>query len=67
MHWYQLKIQEALEKLATTDEGLTEQEAVERLAKYGPNKLVEEERISRIKILIHQFTSPLIYILLIAA
>jgi magnesium-transporting ATPase (P-type) len=67
MHWYQMKVLDALAKLATTDEGLTEQEAAERLAKYGPNKLAEEERISRLKILLHQFTSPLIYILLIAA
>ncbi|NIO20844.1 MAG: hypothetical protein GTN76_08930, partial [Candidatus Aenigmarchaeota archaeon] len=29
-------------------------------------RLAEEEKISRIKILIHQFKSPLIYILLIA-
>jgi Ca2+-transporting ATPase len=67
MNWYQINVQEALEKLTTTDTGLTEQEAAERLEKYGPNKLAEEERISRLKILLHQFTSPLIYILLIAA
>ena len=67
MNWYRMKTHEALEKLGTTEEGLTEQEAAERLGKYGPNKLAEEERISRIKILLHQFTSPLIYILLVAA
>jgi magnesium-transporting ATPase (P-type) len=67
MHWYQMEAHEALEKLATTDDGLSGQEAVERLEKYGPNKLAEEERISRLKILLHQFTSPLIYILLIAS
>jgi magnesium-transporting ATPase (P-type) len=67
MHWYQMNVQEALEKLATTDDGLSEREATERLKKFGPNKLAEEERISRLKILLHQFSSPLIYILLIAA
>ncbi len=67
MNWYRMKTHEALEKLGTTEEGLTEQEAAERLGKYGPNKLAEEERISRFKILLHQFTSPLIYILLVAA
>jgi len=67
MHWYQLNTQEVLEKLGTTDDGLTEQEAARRLEQYGPNKLAEEERISRLKILLHQFTSPLIYILLVAA
>ncbi|MCK5287064.1 MAG: HAD-IC family P-type ATPase, partial [Thermodesulfovibrionia bacterium] len=34
---------------------------------YGPNKLAEKERISTLTILAHQFKSPLIYILLIAA
>jgi len=38
----------------------------QRIEKYGPNKLAEEEKISKLKILLHQFTSPLIYILLIA-
>jgi magnesium-transporting ATPase (P-type) len=66
MHWYQMKAQETLEKLGTTDDGLTGQEAARRLEQYGPNKLAEEERISRLKILLHQFTSPLIYILLAA-
>ena len=46
---------------------MTETEVRERLQKFGPNKLAEEERISKWKILLHQFTSPLIYILLIAA
>lgn len=67
MNWYRIKTHEAMEKLGTTEEGLTAQEAAERLTKFGPNKLAEEERISRFKILLHQFTSPLIYILLVAA
>jgi len=37
------------------------------LQKYGPNALPEEEGINRLKIILHQFTSPLIYILLAAA
>jgi len=67
MNWYQLEVENALEKLGTSEEGLSAREAGERLKKYGPNKLAEEERISRLKILLHQFTSPLIYILLLAA
>ncbi len=67
MNWYQLPIKEILQKLGTSEEGLTDNEATERLKQYGPNKLVEEEKISRLKILLHQFTSPLIYILLVAA
>jgi Ca2+-transporting ATPase len=67
MNWYQLEVRQVFEKLETSEEGLSVREAGERLEKYGLNKLAEEERISRLKILLHQFTSPLIYILLIAA
>ncbi|MFQ5585876.1 MAG: cation-translocating P-type ATPase [Thermodesulfobacteriota bacterium] len=67
MNWYQLDAREVVKQLKTHDEGLSEDEALQRLQQYGPNQLIEEEKISRIRILIHQFTSPLIYILLIAS
>jgi len=67
MHWYQLGVKEIFQKLRSSEEGLTDAEAGERLIQHGPNKLAEEERISKLKILLHQFTSPLIYILLVAA
>lgn len=66
MKWYQVSAKEVLQKLATSENGLTSEEAKKRFIQYGPNKLTEEEKISRFKILLHQFTSPLIYILLIA-
>lgn len=66
MAWYQHSFEEIFREFETSEHGLSEAEAGERLKKYGPNKLAEEERISRLKILLHQFTSPLIYILLIA-
>ncbi|MCQ3917554.1 MAG: hypothetical protein DPW20_09270, partial [Candidatus Brocadia sp.] len=46
---------------------MNKNEVSKRLQQYGLNKLVEEGKISRLKILLHQFTSPLIYILLVAA
>jgi len=64
--WYQLNVKEVLHKLGSSENGLTDAEAKERIVQYGSNKLAEEEKISRFKILLHQFTSPLIYILLIA-
>jgi magnesium-transporting ATPase (P-type) len=67
MNWYQLEIDQIFTELNTAEHGLTETEAKERLRQFGPNKLAEEERISRLQILLHQFRSPLIYILLIAA
>jgi len=66
MNWYQLSVKEIFEHLKTSELGLTEEEVKQRLKKYGPNKIAEEEKISKLKILLHQFTSPLIYILLIA-
>ncbi|MEE8185903.1 MAG: HAD-IC family P-type ATPase [Thermodesulfobacteriota bacterium] len=67
MNWYQLEIKEVFHKLKTEEDGLSSDEVTERLEKYGPNKLVEEEKISRLRILLLQFKSPLIYILLIAS
>ncbi len=67
MNWYRSEIEEVFGNLDSSHEGLSDAEAKVRLPKYGPNKLAEHEQISRLKILIHQFTSPLIYILLIAS
>jgi P-type Ca2+ transporter type 2C len=67
MKWYQMDVEEILRKLDTSDKGVTEADAADRLQRYGANKLAEEEQISRLKLLLHQFTSPLIYILMIAA
>lgn len=66
MPWYNLEVSQVLQKLRTSERGLTEQEANSRLSQYGPNLLAEEDRTSKLKILLHQFTSPLIYILIIA-
>ena len=66
-NWYQAAAEDVFKHLVTSHDGLSESEANLRLSQYGPNKLAEQEKISKLKILIHQFTSPLIYILLIAA
>jgi len=60
MNWYQLGIKEIFQKLESSEKGLTETEAKQRIAQYGPNKLAEEEKISKLKILLHQFTSQLV-------
>lgn len=67
MNWYQLDTKEIFKELSTSEKGLTGEEVLARLTRYGPNKLTAAEKISRLKIIIHQFKSPLIYILLIAA
>ena len=67
MQWYRLGFDEILQELESNQAGLSGEEAARRLMQYGPNKLVEEEGINRLKLLLHQFASPLIYILMIAA
>ncbi|MCX7988217.1 MAG: cation-transporting P-type ATPase [Thermodesulfovibrio sp.] len=66
MQWYQISLKEVYHKLKTSEKGLNSEEAKNRLKQFGLNKLAEEEKINRLKILIHQFASPLIYILIIA-
>ncbi len=65
---YQMTIEELEKKLHTQImEGLSDQEAAQRLEQYGPNILISSKEISWIQIFLSQFTSPLIYLLLIAA
>jgi Ca2+-transporting ATPase len=49
------------------DSGLTQGEAAKRLQQYGPNALPESKAPSLVVLFLHQFLSPLIYILLVAA
>jgi len=46
--------------------GLSEAEAVRRLAKYGPNILDKEKQKSILKILSEQFISPIVWLLIVA-
>lgn len=57
--------EEALKELKSSLQGLSEEEALKRLSLYGYN-LLKEERESRLKVLIRQFTSPFIAILMLA-
>lgn len=66
MLWYKTGIKEIYHILNTSEKGLTSEEAKKRLEKLGANKLAEEKEINKLKIFIHQFASPLIYILIIA-
>lgn len=67
MNWYQKESAQVLQQLATSEAGLSEEQARQRLLQYGPNRLAEEEKVGWFKILLRQFASPLIYVILIAA
>ncbi|KPJ98472.1 MAG: ATPase, partial [Desulfobacterales bacterium SG8_35] len=65
--WETLEVQESFDLLASSEAGLSSDEAGKRLAEFGPNVLAAEEKIKIFSILLHQFKSPLIYVLLAAA
>jgi cation-transporting ATPase F len=64
--WYLVSPENALSELETSREGLSDQQAEARLQQYGPNRIESGGETSTWKILLHQLTSPLIYILLAA-
>jgi len=65
--WHALPLDEVYEKLSSGPEGLGDDEAAHRLQHYGPNTLPVREPPGIGVIFLHQFSSPLISILLAAA
>ena len=61
-----LPVEELLGRLDTTSQGLSSEEAVERLETYGRNELAQQAKHSAVIEFISHFKSPLIIILLIA-
>ena len=57
---------ELLTQLQTTPKGLTDHEAEKRLTKYGSNLLTPKKRSDTLTLLLNQFKSPLILILIFA-
>ncbi|MBR5524695.1 MAG: HAD-IC family P-type ATPase, partial [Clostridia bacterium] len=64
---YSLSSESVLQELETTPEGLTTQQAQERLAKYGHNKLKEAEKATWFQRFMAQLKDPMLIILMIAA
>jgi len=65
-HWHNLKFPEVLKNLGASLAGLTSDEAQARQRQYGRNELTEEKKISPWMLLLNQFKSVLIIILLVA-
>ena len=65
-NYYNLSAGKVLEKLKSNASGLLIKEAERRLEKYGLNQLLEEKKVSWLIILLSQFKSPLVYILVAA-
>jgi Ca2+-transporting ATPase len=68
MSLYNQTIERSLAELGTDHySGLLDQQAAERLAQYGPNKLAEGKRVGPIKIFFDQFKNIMVVVLLVAA
>ena len=65
--WHNLKVKEIEKTLRTNiNKGLDRKEVGLRQLEFGKNELPEEKPLSRLKIFLEQFKSPLTYILVIA-
>lgn len=65
--WHALHIEDVEERLGTGPAGISIDEVAARLEQYGPNRLEEAPPTPWWVLLLHQFASPLIFILVIAA
>lgn len=65
--WHADPIREIIQTLTSSENGLSQGEALIRLEEYGPNRLPEIRPPSLLIVFIRQFRSPLIYILAAAA
>ena len=66
-NWHTKTKEETLSTLQTSSKGLSDQEAKERLKKYGPNRLEQKGKKSPFKMLFQQFTETMVVILIAAA
>ncbi len=66
-NWHHLSLEQTLVELETGGEGLSEQQASERLARHGLNRLPEPPRRGVLTRFLLQFHNILIYVLLVAA
>ncbi|MEM2901446.1 MAG: cation-translocating P-type ATPase [Candidatus Bathyarchaeia archaeon] len=64
--WHSKQVEEIFNLLKSGPEGLSSLEASLRLKRFGPNELRQEEKASPFKILLRQFTSVLMIILIAA-
>jgi len=64
---YQLGVHEVLEELNTGREGLSDEEALLRLHRYGPNELVERKKKTALAMFLSQFSDFMILVLIAAA
>ncbi len=65
--WHTLSSEEVLQRLGSSDSGLDEAQAQQRLQQFGPNALPEGGQRSPLRMLLGQFSDVMILVLLAAA
>lgn len=65
-HFFQQSIEKLYRTLEASFDGLSTTEANKRLSRYGLNVLPHGKQVTFLKVVLHQFTSPLIYVLIAA-
>ncbi|MDY6788994.1 MAG: HAD-IC family P-type ATPase, partial [Candidatus Nanohaloarchaea archaeon] len=65
--WHARDSKDIYEELDSSEKGLSEEEAQERLEKYGKNEIRKGEEVNPLKIFLSQFNDFLVYLLIIAA
>ena len=66
MEYYQVDIKEVYSELKSDENGLSTEQAKQRLAEYGTNEIKEGKKITPLRIFINQFKDVIIWILIIA-
>ncbi len=67
MDYHLMQYEEVIEKLNSSKEGLSNEEAAKRLSQNGKNKLAEAKKDSLLKRFLNQIKDPMLIILIIAA
>ena len=65
--YWSLPTEKLLSELHTSEQGLSQLEAQDRLKRYGKNALQEQKQITTLVLFLNQFKSPLVLILIFAA
>ncbi len=64
--WHSFSTKEVLKKLDSNEQGLSNNEVINRLEEFGPNKITITDRFKILKMISVQFTSFLVILLIIA-
>jgi len=65
--WYQLSAEDVVSAMESSEKGLSPDDYSRRLKENGPNKLPDRQRVTLFQVIMRQFFSPLIYVLVVAA